>query len=102
MKNVPPAQAVNATPSSSEFLTPAEPSPASSNDEKTREKSGQSSSRPNHSLAVPPESPKASSRPKKFIDPNLADRLQLDPHVLAKIDKIISGGGGKKVSGVSF
>lgn len=102
LKNVAPAQAVNVTPSSSEFLTPVEPSPASSTEEKNADKSGQSSGRPNHSLAVPPESPQTSSRSKKFIEPDLAERLQLDPHVLAKIDKIISGGGKKVPAGVSF
>jgi hypothetical protein len=102
LKNVPPAQAINVTPSSSEFLTPVEPSPSaevSSAEEKTGEKGAQSHARPNHSLAVPPESPKA-SRQKKFIDSGLAGRLQLDSHVLAKIDKIIAG-GGKKLTVVS-
>lgn len=103
LKNVPPAQAINVTPSPSEFVTPAEPSPSiekSTLEEKSSEKSGQPTNRPNHSLAVPPESPQT-SRPKKFVDPALAERLQLDPHVLAKIDRIISG-GGKKMTVVSI
>ncbi|KAI6227221.1 Serine/threonine-protein kinase Doa [Aphelenchoides besseyi] len=89
-RNVPMPQALVTAPT--EVLAPSEPSssldvsPAAD-----KEVSEKDSRKPSQADITDPMKP----TPKKFVDPDLMNRLQLDPNVLAKIDRIISGGGKK-------
>ncbi|KAI6243966.1 Serine/threonine-protein kinase Doa [Aphelenchoides fujianensis] len=91
LRNAPAAQALVAAPT--EVLAPAEAS-SSSNVSPAGEKeaAGEKGVRKvSQAEVVEPPKPAA----KKFVDPELMNRLQLDSNVLAKIDRIISGGGKK-------